>query len=170
MNETNINKLNSRLEALEKLCHNLHSELFKIKMNQEKVEDSRIIQKVKVKDLRAGDVVILPDCNGDCRVDSIKKETGYEYRIFFNEYVRSMVYGEEIEVTFLYHKNEEQEIKPKRKKISELKEGDIFQYGKSTSTISRIEDEPSFDSVRLYFYQMGNPATLPKDLEVIVLN
>jgi hypothetical protein len=56
------------------------------------------------------------------------------------------------------------------KKVSELKEGDIFQYGKSTSTVSRVENEPTFDSVRLYFFQIGNPATLPKNLEVVVLN
>ena len=56
MNETNINKLNSRLEALEQLCSNLHSDLFKLQLEaNNKLER----QTKKVKELCIGDKVFF---------------------------------------------------------------------------------------------------------------
>ena len=56
MNETNINKLNSRLEALEQLCSNLHSDVFKLQL-----EDKNNLgrQTKKVKELCIGDKVFF---------------------------------------------------------------------------------------------------------------
>ena len=46
MNTTNINRLNNRLEALEQLCSNLHSELFKLQL-EAKNKLGRQTKKVK---------------------------------------------------------------------------------------------------------------------------
>lgn len=62
MNETNINKLNSRLEALEQLCSNLHSDLFKLQLE---ANNKLGRQTKKVKELCIGDkVFFFSPCEG----------------------------------------------------------------------------------------------------------
>ena len=68
MNETNINKLNSRLEALEQLCSNLHSDLFKLQLEaNNKLER----QTKKVKELCIGDKVFFFSPCGGYEVEEI---------------------------------------------------------------------------------------------------
>ena len=56
MNEININKLNSRIEALEHLCSNLHSDFFKLKLE---AKNNLKRQTKKVKELCIGDKVFF---------------------------------------------------------------------------------------------------------------
>ena len=56
MNETNINKLNNRLEALEHLCSSLHSDLFKLQLE---AKNNLERQTKKVKELCIGDKVFF---------------------------------------------------------------------------------------------------------------
>lgn len=56
MNETNMNKLNSRVEALEHLCSNLHSDFFKLRLE---VKNNLKRQTKKVKELCIGDKIFF---------------------------------------------------------------------------------------------------------------
>lgn len=56
MNETNMNKLNFRIEALEHLCSNLHSDFFKLRLE---IKTNLKRQTKKVKELCIGDKVFF---------------------------------------------------------------------------------------------------------------
>lgn len=166
MNETNINKINSRLEALEKLCNNQHSELFKNKLGDKTVEVKVNISALySYFDLLAGDEVNL---KGSTNIPVyVKQQLRNIHELFEGVLDLSL---EEVKTLYFKRNMSKQESKvTKTKKVKELVVGDkiILPDVSGVHTITQIQ----FTEYGIFQLNNGTGNNIyPSDTNVTIVN